>query len=57
MNFYVVLVMSDVISHSTDKTFSHITFTYEGCQKRSKTLIIKASNVPDFDIHYYISFK
>ena len=30
---------------------------YEGCQKSSWTLIIKDSNVPDFDIHYYISLK
>ena len=28
---------------------------YEGCQKSSWTLMIKASNEPEFDLHYYIS--
>ena len=32
-------------------------FQYEGCQKSSWTLMIKASNEPDFDIHFYISLK
>ena len=27
---------------------------YEGCQKSSLTLMIKASNGLDFEIHYYI---
>ena len=30
---------------------------YEGCQESSWTPMIKASNEPDFDIHYYISLK
>ena len=30
---------------------------YEGCQKSSWTPMIKASNEPDFDIHYFISLK
>ena len=33
------------------------TYMYEGCQKSSWTPIVKASNEPDFDIYYYISFK
>ena len=32
-------------------------FIYEGCQKSSWTLMIKASNEPEFDLHYYISLK
>ena len=31
--------------------------TYEGCQESSWTHMITASNVPDFDIHYYFSLK
>ena len=30
---------------------------YEGCQKSSWTLMIKASNEPDSDIHFYFSLK
>ena len=30
---------------------------YEGCQKSSWTLMIKASSVPEFDNHYYVSLK
>ena len=30
---------------------------YEGCQESSWTHMITASNVPDFDIHYYFSLK
>ena len=32
-------------------------YIYEGCQKSSWTPIIKASNGPEFDIHYYISLE
>ena len=32
-------------------------YMYEGCQKSSWTPMIKASNEPDLDIHYYISLK
>ena len=31
--------------------------TYEGCQESSWTHMITASNVPDFDIHYYFLLK
>ena len=31
--------------------------SYEGCQESSWTHMITASNVPDFDIHYYFSLK
>ena len=38
-------------------TTSGKSLMYEGCQESSWTHMITASNVPDFDIHYYFSLK
>ena len=39
------------------QTFKQNFIIYEGCQESSWTHMITASNVPDFDIHYYFSLK
>ena len=47
------LIMIMTMNDATEAQFKK----YEGCQESSWTHMITASNVPDFDIHYYFSLK
>ena len=53
------LVLDRGLSNTHGKFLGNtlINFKYEGCQESSWTPMIKASNEPNFDIHYYASLK